>query len=289
MTVSPYLRGVLITLLGVLIISPDTLLIRLVEADPWTMMIWRGFFTGVVVIAWCALFEPRELAHVPKMGVLGWSAVMTFAAGNVLFLYAATHTLVANTLFLVSTSPVFAALIARFILGETVSRRTWITIAMTLSGIGIIASGSLGEGQGSLDGDLAAIAAAASMAASFSIARARKTRSTVPAMGLGAWAGALFGLLLAPELMPQPGDWAPILGMGLIVSPLAFICLTIGPRHITAADVGLLLLLEAVFGPLLVWWFIGEQPGAPTLTGGAVILLTLLASNLWLALSARRR
>lgn len=275
-----YRKGLMISLLGVLIISPDTLLIRLVGADPWVTQAWRGLLAGSVVLIWCAIWEPRELAHIPRMGVLGWSAVASFAAGNVLFLYAATHTLVANTLFLVSTSPVFAALIARFILRESVSMRTWLTIAATLIGIGIIAAGTLSGGKGSWDGDLAALVAAAAMAASFSIARARKDRSTVPAMGLGALVGALIGALLAPAVWPNPGDWWPLLGMGLIVSPFGFICLTIGPRHISAADVGLILLLEAILGPLLVWAVLGEFPGPATLIGGAIVLGALAISNL---------
>lgn len=282
--------GFAITLVGVLIISPDTLLIRLVAADPWTMLAWRGLFMGAVVLAWCALFEPRELAHIPRMGLAGWSAVASFAAGNVLFLYATTHTLVANTLFLVATSPVFSALIAWLVLGERVGPRIWVTIAAVLAGIGVIASGSLGAGgsgvRGHWHGDLAALGAAASMAVSFSIARARKGRSTVPAMGLGGWVAAGVGLALAPTLMPAPGDWAPLLAMGLIVSPLAFICLTIGPRHIPAADVGLLMLLEAILGPAMVWAVLGEFPGPRTLIGGAMVL-GALAVSYWLALRAR--
>lgn len=274
-----YRHGIMITLIGVLIISPDTLLIRLVAADPWTMQIWRGLFTAAVVLAWCARYEPRDLAHVPHMGALGWGAAFSFAAGNVLFLYATTHTLVSNTLFLVSTSPVFSALIARYILGEPVSRRSWITIAVTLIGIAVIASGTLSGARGHWLGDLAALAAAASMAASFSIARRRKGRSTVPAMGLGALIGAGVGLVLAPAFVPPAADWPALLAMGLIVSPLAFICLTIGPRYIPAADVGLILLLEAIFGPLLVWAVLGEYPGPYTLAGGAIVLGALAISN----------
>ena len=46
MTRSPYLTGFLITLAGVLILSPDTLLIRLIEADHWTQLFWRGTDRG---------------------------------------------------------------------------------------------------------------------------------------------------------------------------------------------------------------------------------------------------
>ena len=37
-------KGMLITACGVLIISPDGLLTRLIETDHWTMIFWRALF-----------------------------------------------------------------------------------------------------------------------------------------------------------------------------------------------------------------------------------------------------
>jgi drug/metabolite transporter (DMT)-like permease len=48
------------------------------------------------------------------------------------------------------------------------------------------------------------------------------------------------------------------------------------------------MLLEAIFGPLLVWAVIGETPGPWTLAGGAVVLGALAVSN-WIGLRQSRR
>jgi drug/metabolite transporter (DMT)-like permease len=40
------------------------------------------------------------------------------------------------------------------------------------------------------------------------------------------------------------------------------------------------MLLEAVFGPLLVWLVLAEFPGGWTLAGGAVVLGALTLNNL---------
>ena len=64
--------------------------------------------------------------------------------------------------------------------------------------------------------------------------------------------------------------------------------LAIGPRYITSAEVGLLVLLESVLAPLLAWAVIAEYPGAYTLIGGAIVIGTLFVSNMML-LSRQRR
>jgi len=51
-----------------------------------------------------------------------------------------------------------------------------------------------------------------------------------------------------------------------------------GPRYLPAAEVGLLMLLEAVFGPLWAWAILDQTPGSQTLLGGLVILGALAAN-----------
>jgi drug/metabolite transporter (DMT)-like permease len=56
--------------------------------------------------------------------------------------------------------------------------------------------------------------------------------------------------------------------------------MALGPRYIPSAEVSLLLLLEAVFAPVLVWAVLGEDPGEMTLAGGAMLIAVLAVSNL---------
>ncbi|MEP2470772.1 MAG: EamA family transporter [Paracoccaceae bacterium] len=57
--------------------------------------------------------------------------------------------------------------------------------------------------------------------------------------------------------------------------------MTLGPRYITSSEVSLLVLLESVLAPLLVWAVIGEHPGRYSLLGGFIVIAALLASNIW--------
>lgn len=281
----PYLKGLLITLAGVAVITPDTLLVRLMSLDTYTILFWRGVLSGTAILIGMFLLAPRNfLPQLRAIGGVGWLMAAIFAVGTLFFIYSVTHTLVANTLFLTSTSPVFAALIAWGFLGERPDRRTWATIAATLFGIGLIASGSL-DGTahgGTLIGDAAALIDAVLLAATFAIARARRASSMVPAMGLSGFLTAGLALLVggAPAVVAGADVlWIGLLG--LLVAPLGFALLTTGPRYLPAPDVSLLLLLEAITAPLLVWLVVEEVPGARTLAGGAIVVAALAISNLY--------
>ena len=52
-----YLRGILQTGLGVLILTPDALILRLVEADTSTLIFWRGVFQFMAISAYYLLLD----------------------------------------------------------------------------------------------------------------------------------------------------------------------------------------------------------------------------------------
>ena len=60
--------------------------------------------------------------------------------------------------------------------------------------------------------------------------------------------------------------------------------ITLGPRYLPAPEVGLIMLLETLLGPLWVWLVIREVPSIETLIGGAMILAALT----WMSIAAIR-
>ena len=287
---SDYLKGLLITVIGVLIITPDSLLIRLVETDSWTIIFWRSTLSGLAIVLGLLLYYRQNfLQKILGIGWAGLAMAIIWAFGTICFVYSIQTTLVANTLFIISTSPIFAALIAWLVLREAVSRRTWLTIGFSLAGISIIAWGSLrGGGQGSLIGDLAALGTAIAVAITFSIARHNRGISMIPAIGISALIAGAVAFPFAAPLVEVADKALPIILLGVVVAPIGTSLMVIGPRYLPAADVSLLLLLEAILGPLWVWWMLSEYPGIYTLVGGAFVLLTLAISNA-VALMRRRK
>lgn len=272
-------RGYLLTLLGVLAVCPDALLVRLADAPVWTVTFWRGLLMALGLGAGLlvALGPGRARRALTAIGAAGLLAAACIALTGGALVYAFTHTTAANALLIFATTPLFAALFTRFFLCQAVPRRTYAAIAAALLGIAVIVSGSLGH-RG-LAGDLAALAAAAGLAGAFTLYRAHSRRNMIPAVMLG-------GLLLAGAslLLGDPGAVAAarfpwLLLLGLLLT-LSFGLITLGARLIPPADTSLLMLLEVVLAPLLVWLVLAEQPTPRAFLGGSVVVGALLVHAL---------
>lgn len=284
MTAENHRRGLAIAFAGIVLLSPESLLIRLVEADRWTILVWRGGLLCVgLMIASVAI--ARSWRVIPAIGRGGLLVALLFGLQTVGFITSITNTTVANTLVAMSAAPLFAALIGRLVFGERIGRRMWIVIAVAMTGIVVMFSGSLGSGG--LFGDLAGLAAAAAFGGSFVVIGRNSDRTMVPAMALGGLVAALLALPFADPLSVTASDVRYLAISGLVVLPLGFGLLAVAPRFIPAAEVGLITLLETILGPLWVWLVVGEQPNGQAIVGGAIVVGTL-AANSYLGLRQSR-
>ncbi len=278
---SQHLKGVIITALGVLVISPDGLLTRLIETDHWTLIFWRALFLSFGMWMITNAVHPRSSwRKYREMGRPGWLMVVLYSFGTVSFITAITHTSVANTLIILSTTPLFAALIGLVLFRETIELRTWCAITLVAIGVYVISSGSGSEGA-SLFGDIAAMFGAFFLAAGFSVVRRRPGISVFPVISTSGLITALLILPLAQPLSITQQDLGYLIVMGVYMLPIGTALMYIGPKYIPASEVGLMLLLESVLGPTWVWLVLDEQPGSRTLIGGAIILSTLAINTLW--------
>ena len=272
-------KGLLLTTLGVLVLTPDSLLVRLADVEPFTLLVWRGALQAIGILAILALLYPGQIvAQIRSIGRCGVLLSVVFTGSTLSFILALTHTAVADVLIIVAAAPLVAALLSLAFLGEGVPLRTWVAIGLTLLGIALLVSEDLGSG--SFYGDLAALCCALCIGASLTITRHGRAVSMVPAMALAGTLTALVALPLALFLETGPlllagAQLGYTLLMGLVVVPISFALITIGPRYLPAAEVGLLLLMETVLGPLWVWLVIGEYPGDLAMLGGGLVVLTL--------------
>ncbi|WP_135506061.1 DMT family transporter [Roseovarius aestuariivivens] len=281
-----HLKGLLLTTLGVLFVVPDSLFVRLIVGDPLAVALWRGVSAGVMILIGVLLV--MGLGAIRAALSTGWPGVIymvlmgSTAPG---FVLAVTQTSVANVVFIFASMPVFAALFGKIFLGETISRRMVLTMLGVFAGLAIIAYGS-GESEiASWRGDLWAVIVCIAYAGALTAVRKVRDVSMIPAIPL-SYIGA--GLVLLPFCAPAeivPGQAHLLLGHGAFIA-VATCFLTLGPRFISSAEVSLLILLESVLAPLLVWAWVGEDPGRWALLGGAVVIGVLLISN---AVALRRR
>ncbi|MEM6374868.1 MAG: DMT family transporter [Pseudomonadota bacterium] len=284
---STHLKGLIITALGVLFVVPDALFIKLIDAPPMVITFWRGVTVALYVLVFVLLWNgPRAIWFVLCQGWPVWLYMVLIASTAPGFVLAITQTSVANAVFIFASMPVFAAIFGWLILGERIGQRMVLTMLGVFMGLAIIAYGSGQSEIASWRGDIWAVYVSAAYAMALTSIRKLRGISMMPAIPL-AFLGMT--MLLWPFIDPLPAfdaQWQLILlhgGFIAVATPL----MTLGPRYLSAPEVALLILLESVLAPLLVWAVLGEAPGGWALTGGAVVIGVLLISNL-IVLRARR-
>jgi drug/metabolite transporter (DMT)-like permease len=281
-------KGLLVTFFGVLFVVPDSLFVRLIDADALAIAFWRLFLAGGVTMIWLLVTKGTQpFVDVLWTGRYGVIYMVGVGASGVLFILAVSLTSVANVVFIIASLPVFAAIFSWLFLSEPFGIRTLLTIAGVMPGLAVIAYGSGETENAHLSGDILAVGVSALFAAALTAARRARPVSMVPGVAMGYVGTAL---VIAPFAAPLavPVTEVPLVAAhaGLIL--LSSVLLAIGPRFITSAEVGLLILLESVLAPALAWVVIKEDPGVYTLIGGAIVVGVLAVSNIWLLLRTRK-
>jgi drug/metabolite transporter (DMT)-like permease len=269
--------------IGVLAISPDSLVIRLVKMEPLAIAFWRALLMsmGFCLMA-LLLYRGRTVRRFRAMGGVGLAVASFGACSNLLFVAAITHTAVSNTLVILAASPVFAAVLSALFLGDRIPPVTWAASLLIVVGVAVILNSSLISGSG-LWGDLAALGASLSTAGLLVALRRHPGADPVPGLALG---GLVAAAVVAPgvdRFAPSPHDLALLMLLGLVLLPLAIGLITRGPRYLPAPEVGLMMLLETVLGTLWVWLVIGGAPSRASIFSG-VLIVSVLAVHSMIAL-----
>ena len=278
-------QGLLLTGGGALIMSPDALLIKLASLPDAEILMWRGFLSalGFLVIA-LARYGRGTLAAYRRCGGTGIAVALLFSLTTCGFVLGNQYTKAGNVLLILAGAPLIAALLSRAILAERLPRRTWLSIALCMLGIGMIVIDD--TGAGSWVGNAFALMAATTLALNFTLCRRRPGVDMSPMLvfnGLIVGCGAALFLLLGDGGidMPPIDRWLLVVLLCLFIVPTGVTLLQRGPLYLPAAEVGLLLLLEVVVGTLWAWWLLGETPAPIALVGGGLVLGTLVTKGLY--------
>jgi drug/metabolite transporter (DMT)-like permease len=268
-----YIKGLIITTLGVLILSFDGLLIRLIGINSFDLLFWRGLFLSVVVTLWY-LFRKQTFC----CDYAFFRSALLFAVGTITFVSAIQLSSVANVLVIISTIPLFTALLARVFINEKLPLYTWGAILISTFGVGWIFAESWQSPN--FTGDVLALTASLALSGKFVNDRAVSNRDMTPGLILAGLIIAAISTVAGQPFELAGNAWWLMLLLCLVVIPLAFILITLGTRCIPAAEVGMLMLLETATGPFWVWIWLHEAPSKTTLEGGSIIIGTLFIHGL---------
>ena len=230
-----------------------------------------AFLTLLVVVT--VTSRGRTAAAFRSMGRWDIAFALLVAVASGTFILALNHTTVANVVFMQAAAPMLAALMGWMLLGDRVSRRTWVAIGIAAAGVGVMAGESLGSGVAAA---VLPLVMSAAFAGGVVIVRHRRHVSMLPATCLSQ---AIVVVAVAPFASTANAgseDWAILAALGVGQMGLSLALFTVGARLIAPAEVALIALLEVVLSPLWVWLAYGERPAVATLLGGCVVLAAVV-------------
>lgn len=262
---------------GVAAVSSAAVLIR--EADAPALVI-AAYRLGLAALPAGALALAVGRPGTRRDGLWMWPPLAgAFLALHFGFWIASLQqTSVITSVVLVTTNPLFVGLASPLVLRERVSAATWAGIGIATVGAGLMAAEDLGEGLGTLVGDLYALLGAVFGACYLMIGRrARPQMSWTGYVGVVYLVAAV--LLVASVLVAREPFTGYSTKTFLMMGLLALVPQLIGHSainwslaYVPAALVAVAILGEAVGATILATIVLGETPSALEVVGALVVL-----------------
>ncbi|WP_374565472.1 DMT family transporter [Ideonella sp.] len=282
-------RAVFVMIVVTLLWSTAGVITRQLEqARSFEVTFWRSLFNAVgliVLLGW--LRGPQALvARIRTGGKVLWASGLCWSVMFTAFMVAITLTTVANVLVVMATAPLFTALLSRFLLNHRLPARTWAAILVAGGGIAWMFGADIsGAGGSHLLGTGIAMGVPVAGAINWTLiqhaSRSEASSDMLPALLIGALISAAVTLPVAWPLQASAPDvgWLALLG----VTQLAIPCVmaVTAARTLAAPEVALLALLEVLFGVAWAWLGAGEKPSPAAMFGGALVLGSLAANELF--------
>ena len=244
-------------------------------ATNWQILFWRSiFFSTVVVIYLLITYKKKFFNSFYKSGLPGFVGGLILSLGYSGYVFAMYNTTVANTNFIIQTQTIFLAVFGYIFLKEKISKLTLTSIILAFIGIILMVGNSLSPGQ--MYGNMAAFIMPISFATLILIVRKFPNTDMVPMQFIAGIGATIIGYLFSSKISISSHDIFLGFLAGFFQVGLGFILITIGARTTLSALVGIIMLTEAVLGPLWAWLFANENPPSLVLIGGTIIISAVL-------------
>lgn len=270
------MRGLLLLLGAAVLWSTGGFLIKLVDVSGMAVSSARSIIAVFTLIALTRRVPLRPSIAVARCGALYALTVTTFVVATKL-------TTAANAIVLQYAAPVYVALLSARFLGERVSRRDWLAIAIVLFGMAIFFADGISIGNNI--GNLLAILSGVCFALFVVSLRQLRNQNPVDAVIVG---NVLAFLLGSPWLLESSWNLESVIGiclLGFFQLGLSYYLYTQAIVHVTALEAVLIPVLEPILNPVWVYVGIGEVPSKWAICGAALVLTAVT----WRALATRER
>jgi drug/metabolite transporter (DMT)-like permease len=278
---SNHIKGLLIAFFGVLVLTPEGILVKLANSDSFTILFWRGLFlTLSILLILFISYRSDALNQIKGIGKEGLLIGCLTGFGGATFILAIHFTTLAKTLVIISAAPLMVALVSFILLKERPKLFTWLAMLIVFTGIYIVMSGDTSNLN--LKGSLLALASVTSGGFSFTLLRKYKEVNMVPAMAINGLFITTVGLLFAESLVLTSQAMTFIVISSILVA-ISFTLITIAPQYIPAPEVAIFFPMGTVIGTLLAWLILKEELSNNAIFGGVVVILTLFIHSIYSA------
>ena len=269
------LPGPLLVFLGAFCLSFGGLIVKSFEgATLWQILFWRQFFFIIAIsIFLISTYKKEIFKAIYRSGIPGLFGGIVLGFGFSSYVFAMYNTTVANTNFIIQTQVIFLALFGYLFLKEKITTITLVSIILAISGILLILGSTLSPGQ--MSGNIVAFIMPISFAVLILVVRKYPTVDMIPLQLIAGVIAMLIGYIISSKITISTHDLLLGFLAGFFQIGFGFILITIGARTTPSAMVGIIMLTEAVFGPLWAWIFANENPPILVIFGGGIIILAV--------------
>lgn len=283
--------------IGVIAISSASILIRFAQEDTPSIVIaaYRLLFASLLLFPFAAknlVQESKSVskAHLLLLALAGLFLALHFAA----WIKSLELTSIPSSVVLVTTTPLWVALLSPLILKEKITYQVWLGMIVAMIGSILIVGKNFCSFENhalvcndiktyalnnSLTGNLLALLGAWMAAGYMMIGRKVRPYLSLSSYTLAVYGIAAFFLLIMVFILREPLIGYPIKSYGWMLL-LAIVPQLIGHssynwalRYLPAAYVSIALLGEPIGTVILAYFFLGEFPKTFELIGGGLILI----------------
>jgi drug/metabolite transporter (DMT)-like permease len=272
-----HLKGILITLLGVVLMSVESPLIKYSQLDTYFISFVFGLCLFISVNVYLLFQKTPLFTHYTQdfQGVILSSFFMGIS--NFLFIASVEKVGIAKTVLILASSPLVSALFAFLFLKQHTPKRIFIATLFVFIGLYIILRSDIRNAA--FISNLYAFGCVMSFSIMFVILSKHTQTSRFAYVSLGGFFLTLFSLLHVSFSFSFP-QLIPILVMGIFVTPVSRVMIGTGTRYLIPSEIGLLMIAESILAPIWGWLWLDEAIGFNTFLGGGIILASLLINSI---------
>ncbi|WP_101844710.1 DMT family transporter [Halobacillus sp. Marseille-P3879] len=224
--------------------------------------------------------DTKDILPILVLGFLGFSVYHTFLSIGEETVDAGTASLV------VSTTPLFSALLARFFLKEYFGKYGWIGSVIAFFGVSLITFGSTGEFK--FEWGVLIILTAALGESFYFVLQSNylKKYGFLPFTTYTIWAGTLCMLFFSPGITGAIQDASmeslmTVIYLGLLPTVIPYFAIAYATAKQGASEATSALYLTPALAIVISWIWIGEIPTLLSIVGGIIVLIGVSLSTIF--------